>query len=440
MNTASKALALFAVLTVPALAATHIAEHVTRERVAGIDVIVYPTSINDVITIEGALPAGDTVVGDGNIALPSLTAWMLDRGTTTEDQFAIAAKLEAVGADISFGTSPQTAWIEARLLKKDLPLVMGLLAEQLRNPAFKAEEFAKVKQKFQGWIEEYTIDTGYRATESYSRLAFPLGHPNRQYSFDEYRAALESATLDDVKAYHRAHYGPAHMTLVVVGDADPTLVREQVERAFAGWTGGEPPPPRVVPAALTAARTDVVQLAGKTSVSVVLGAPTGLQYRDPDALALRMGTAVLGGGLFTGRLMRHVRDEQGLTYSIYAYLSDDTFSDGSWGVHASFAPQLLDKGVAATRHEIESWWKSGITEKELSARKEGLIGSFRVSLTTTSGMANALLQAVQRGYDVSWLDEYPDAINALTISQVNAAIKKHVDPSRLVLVEAGTVP
>ncbi len=439
MNTASKVLALFVVLAVPAFAATHIAEHVTRERVAGTDVIIYPTSIKDVITIVGALPAGDTVVGEGNIALPALTAWMLDRGTTTEDQFAIAAKLEAVGADIRFGTSPQTAWIEARMLKKDLPLVMGLLAEQLRDPAFKAEEFGKVKQKFEGWIEQYTYDTEYRAAESFSRLAYPLGHPNRQYSIDEYRAALKTATLDDVKAYHRAHYGPAHLTLVVVGDADPTLVRTQVERAFAGWTGGEPPPPLGVPATLTAARTDVVQLAGKTNVSVVLGAPSGLKYRDPDALALRVGTAVLGYGA-TGRLMNHVRDEQGLTYFIRADLSDDTFSDGSWEVDASFAPQLLYRGVAATRHEIESWWKGGITEKELTARKEGLIGSFRVNLATTSGMAYALLQAVQRGYDVSWLDEYPDAINALTTLQVNSAIKKHVDPTRLVFVEAGTVP
>ena len=439
MNTASKALALFAMLTVPALAATHIAEHATRERVAGIDLVIYPTSIKDVISIEGALPAGDAVVGDGNIAVPSLTAWMLDRGTTTEDQFAIAAKLEAVGADIRFGPSPQTAWIEARMLKKDLPLVMGLLAEQLRNPAFKAEEFEKVKQKFQGWIEQYAFDTDYRANESFSRLAFPIGHLNRQYSVDEYRAALKTATLDEVKAYHRDYYGPAHMTLVVVGDADPTLVRQQVERAFAGWTGGKSLPPPGAPATLTVAHTNTVKLAGKTSVSVVLGAPTGLRYRDPDALALRMGTAVLGYGA-TGRLMSHVRDEQGLTYSSYAYLSDDTFSDGSWRVYASFAPQLLDRGVAATRHEIESWWTQGITEKELIARKEGLIGNFGVSLATTDGMANVLLQTVQRGYDVSWLDEYPDAINALTTSQVNAAIRKHLDPNKLVLVEAGTVP
>jgi zinc protease len=63
-----------------------------------------------------------------------------------------------------------------------------------------------------------------------------------------------------------------------------------------------------------------------------------------------------------------------------------------------------------------------------------------VSLATTGGIGNAVLQAVQCGYEVSWLDEYPDAIKAFTPSQVNAAIKKYLDPTRLVLVEAGTVP
>lgn len=435
MSIATKMLALLAVLAAPAFGATHIAEHVTRERVAGIDVVIYPTSVKDVVSIEGALPASDAVVGEGNISLPSLTAWMLDRGTTTEDQFAIATKLDAVGAEIEFGANLQTAWVSARVLKKDVPLVLGLIAEQLRDPAFKAEEFEKVKQKFQGWIEQSAFDTDYRAKESFSRLAFPLGHPNRQYSIEEYRAALKTATLDEVMAYHRDHYGPAHMKLVVVGDADPALVREQVERDFAGWTGGNSPPALGVPATIAAAKTEIVQVAGKTSVSVVLGAPTGLRYRDPDALALRMGSVVLGG-----RLVSHVRGEQGLTYSIGAGLTGDTFSDGSWQVRASFAPQLLDRGVAATRHEVESWWERGITEEELTARKEGLIGNFRVGIETTDDMANVLLETVQRGYAVSWLDEYPDAINALTTTQVNAAIRKHLDPTKLVLVEAGTVP
>jgi zinc protease len=46
---------------------------------------------------------------------------------------------------------------------------------------------------------------------------------------------------------------------------------------------------------------------------------------------------------------------------------------------------------------------------------------------------------VLRGYPVSWLDEYPRAIDALTLEDVNRAIKKHIDFEKMVLVKAGTV-
>jgi len=439
MMTMRALLALVALVSTPALATTHIAEHVTRARIVGIDVIAYPTSVQNVVTIVGVLPAGDAVVGSGNITLPTLTGMMLERGTTTQDQFAIARKLESVGARVAFSTGPQMLNIQARTLKENLPLVVGLIAEQLRAPAFEAEEFDKAKQQFEGWIEQSTVNTDYRAEEAFSRLAYPTGHLNRKYTVDAYRAALKTVTLEDVKAYHHAHYGPASMILVLVGDVDVTQGRAEIERAFAGWTGGGSIGSLSAPATLRAGNTNLVRLAGKTSVSVLLGAPTGLKYRDPDALALRVGTAIFGSG-FTGRLMSHVRDRDGLTYHIGAGLSEDTFSDGSWRVDASFAPQLLEKGLASTRHEVQLWWSQGVTEKELAARKQGLIGNYHVSLATTGGMAGALLQAVERGYEISWLDEYPEAINALTVAQVNAAIKRHLDPEKLVLIEAGTVP
>jgi len=138
--------------------------------------------------------------------------------------------------------------------------------------------------------------------------------------------------------------------------------------------------------------------------------------------------------------MSAVRDREGLTYGIDAQLADDTFNDGSWQVEASFAPALLGKGIESTRREIRHWWQDGVTQAEVDARKQSLIGTFEVSLSTTRGLANALLTAVQRGYDARWLDEYPQRIRALTVGEVNAAIKQYVDPERLVLVEAGTLP
>ena len=98
-----------------------------------------------------------------------------------------------------------------------------------------------------------------------------------------------------------------------------------------------------------------------------------------------------------------------------------------------------DGSIASTRRELLRWWKDGVTEQELTARKQGLVGGYRVGLSTTSGLATTILTNVQRGYDVSWLDGYPAALQAMSRDQVNSAIKAHLDPSKMVLVKAGSV-
>jgi zinc protease len=120
-------------------------------------------------------------------------------------------------------------------------------------------------------------------------------------------------------------------------------------------------------------------------------------------------------------------------------MGEDSIVDGAWEITASFAPTLLVKGVESTRRELDKWWKDGITEQELAARKQGLIGSYYVSLATTTGLAETILVNAQRGYDLSWLDGYSSALKALSVSQVNAAIKAHINPSAMMLIEAGSV-
>ena len=137
--------------------------------------------------------------------------------------------------------------------------------------------------------------------------------------------------------------------------------------------------------------------------------------------------------------MGTVRDKEGLTYNIGAGVSEDTIADGVWDISASFAPALLDRGLASTRRELKKWWSDGVTETELADHKQGLIGGYFVGLSTTGGLANTIVSSIQRGYDLSWLDGYPDAIKALTRAEVNNAIKAHIDPSTMILVEAGSV-
>jgi zinc protease len=405
-------------LAAPA-AAANMADQAHQSKVAGIDLITYHSNVKDVVIILGVLPAGDAMAGSGNIAIPTLSGMMLDRGTKSLDQFSIAEKLDNVGAEISFA--------------------VGMQSLELRTPALQTAEFNKAKEQFIGELQSSLQNSSALASESFGRAVFPEGHPNHPHTLKEYIAAAKAANLDELKAFQAKYYGPAHMTLVVVGDVADAETQADISKAFSGWTGGQDYLRASKPAAPAAANEITIPLADKPSVNVLLGQASGLRYGDPDGLALHVGTAILGRG-FTGRLMSTVRDKEGLTYNIGASVGDDSIVDGVWEVSASFAPTLLSKGVESTRREVSKWWKDGVTEQELAARKQGEIGSYFVSLSTTLGLAETLLVNAQRGYDPSWLDGYPKALKALTRDQVNAAIKAHINPATMVLVEAGTVP
>jgi len=432
---------MMAMMAVSGTAPANMADQAHRSKVDGIDLITYHSNVKDVVIILGVLPAGDAMAESGNVAIPTLSGMMLDRGTKALDKFAISEKLDNVGAEISFSVGVQSLEIRAKCLKKDLPLIIGTIAAELRTPSLLVGEFNKAKQQLIGELEASAQNSSALASEAFDRAVFPEGHPNRPRTLTEYIAAAKTANLEEVRAFQAKYYGPAHMILVVAGDVSDADAQADIGKAFSGWSGGQDyiRPAKPASAAASAAASEItVPLADKPSVTVLLGQASGLRYSDPDSLPLRVGTAVLGRG-FTGRLMGAVRDKEGLTYNIGANLSDDSVTDGVWEISASFAPTLLAKGVESTRREVAKWWKDGVSEQELAAHKQGLIGSYFVSLATTLGLAETILANTQRGYDLSWLDAYPKALKALTREQVNAAIKSHINPSALVLVQAGSV-
>ena len=433
----------FLVATLCAAAAAHaetrIADKIVRAEIAGIDVIAYETEVEKVVTFRGSLPAGDSFAAESKVAVPTLVGEMLDKGTTKQDKFAIAQKLENIGASIDFSVGGVMLEFSGKCLSKDFPLVISLVAEQLRMPAFSEEEFGKLKKQLAGSLQRAMESTDFRAGQAFSEKVFPKRHPNYTPPIKDFLAAIESAKLEDLRKFHSEYYGPAQATLVAVGDLDIDALKNEVAKAFEGWTGGKPRPEFAKATPPADRHEDVVSMADKPNVSVIVGQATGLKYSDPDSLALRVGTAVLGRG-FTGRLMANVRDREGLTYGIGAGLSSDSLVDGEWRITANFAPQLLDKGMNSTKRELDSWYKDGVTAQELERVKSALIGTFKVGMATTDGLSSALLESVHRGYDVNWLDEYPKRVAALTLPEVNAAIKKYLQPDKMTVIKAGSVP
>jgi len=416
-----------------------VAREAVRKTIDGIDVVVLTTGAQDVVTLVGTLPAGDDRSPAENVALATLAGAMLDKGTTRQDKFAIAQKLGDAGATLGFSVGSSSLQVSGKSLRKDLPLLVSLLAEQLRLPAFTPDEFAKLKKQLAGAIRQQLEDTDFRADDSFLRAIYPTGHPNRQAPPQEFIAAIERASIEDVRRFHAQYYGPAGMRLVLVGDVDPQAAQQAIGKEFTGWNGGSAPAAVAKAPSLSAPAIATVYMPDKANVSIVLGQPTQLRYADPDAIALRVGTRILGSG-FMGRLMANVRDKEGLTYGIGAAVANDVYVDGDWRIDASFAPNLLEQGIASTRRQLVEWHDKGVTAAELERAKTEVAGTYKVRLATTGGMAGTILSMLNAGMPLAFVDDYPQRVASLTLEQVNAAIRSHLDPSTMVLVQAGTVP
>ena len=321
-----------------------------------------------------------------------------------------------------------------------MPKVIALLAEQLRTPRFDADEFSKVKRQLVGRFKRGLEDTDFRADLAFNRAIFPEGHPNRPPASDSYLSGLERASLAEVKEFHTSHYGPLSMRIVAVGDVNEAELSDSVAVAFQGWNGGKDYPAATRAPRAALGHTEKVLIPGKTSVSVVIGQPSGLRYSDPEHLAFSTATAVFGSGFFSARLLDIIRNREGLTYGVGASLGADSFTDGSWSIRGTFAPELLEKGLASIRRELTRLCESGVTTEELENFKVTLAGAHKVGLATTSGMAAALLNALQRGYGPEWLDDYTVRVRELTLEHVNDAIRSRISPQGMVTVLSGSLP
>lgn len=409
-----------------------------RKTIAGIDVIIKKTGAKGFITASASFPISDFFDGKNNEIIPVLTTSMLSKGTTKNDKFQFSQKLEKLGVDIYVSSDNNNVTISFQCLSKDVNTVVTLFAEELRNPLFDKNEFELLKQQIIGNIQQGLSNPAVRGSITLSQALYPVGHPNYSKSIEAQIEDVKNANLEDLKAFHSKYFGPAHMHLVAVGNVDTKELYKAIEKSFKNWKGGVKRTTKKYNVTKGNALTQIVTIPEKPSAELYIAQYTGLKRNDSDFLPFYIGNSILGGG-FSGRLMLTVRDEAGLTYGIYSRHTGHTFMGGYWYINASFNPELFAQGKAATLEELKKWVKKGITTAELNDKKSNLIGSFKIGLATTSGMASNILAVVQRGENPDYIYQYPLDLEAITLDEVNSAIKKYIDLNKLIIIESGSL-
>ena len=365
----------------------------------------------------------------------SLAGSMLMRGSRSRTRAQIKEELERLNASVA--VSGDGASLEVK--RENLAATLRLVAEILKEPAFPAEEFEELKRASLTGIEAQRNDPAALAGVRLTRHLqdYPRGHPNYTPSIEERLELLRGATLEDARRCYAELYGATGADFAAVGEFEPAELARQVEELLGGWR--TPQPFERVPARYFDRPALDNELTTPDKANAVLRAGLNVKMRDdnPDFPAMVLANHLLGG-TSTGRLPARVREKEGLSYSTYSSFSSSPFDESSsFRVSAIFAPQNRARVETAIREEIERAVREGFGADEVEAGKKSLLEGRRLSRAQDGALASRLGAYLFARRTFAWDDELERRIAALTPEQVNAALRRYVDPARLSVIAAG---
>ena len=414
-------------------------ERVVEREAGNCRLFTLKTPVRSVVSFRGSFrsfPAFE----QGEDLLQDLAVVMLDKGTRSRDRFAIADVLESRGAQLHFYGDGLRIGFSGRALQQDMPEVLGVLAEQLKEPLLDEEEFVKAQAQLAASLHRSLENTGSQAAAALAQRLYGPAHPNHRARPEEDLKRLAEITVEQVRAYHAAHFGANDLILSMAGDLDEEGMEEAVRDALGAWRLHESLPEFDRAGSPAEPGFSLVPLPDKQNLDVRMGHGLPLQRDSEDYLTLYVSDFVLGGN-FSSRLMSVIRDEMGLTYGIRSGLSGITTEhEGHWQISVTLSGEKLEEGLHAVRAEFERFVEAGISQEELGVAQTTITGSFKVNLATTGGLAAAVLNNAERGFHLSYLDQFPYEIDKVTLAQANEGIRRYLHPQQLQYALAGTIP
>jgi zinc protease len=386
------------------------------------------------VVVEGYLLAGNLDEPAELMGLASYTASMLSRGTLRRSFGEIAEVIESVGASVSFGADRYITSFSAKSLVEDLDLILDVLSDELRHPAFPPEHIEKVRGLRMTAIAERENDTRQMASMAFRELCYrdhPLGR-----NLMGTRASVAAVTREALFTLYETYYAPQDMAIVVVGAVPAEEAVARVAAAFGDWGGNRPGrselPPIPRPAKVAERR---ISMPDKSQSDIILGWPA-MRRLDPDFDAARLANTVLGVFGISGRLGMKVREEQGMAYYVYSQLASNKLP-GPWALAAGVNPINVDRAIQSMLDEINRLRDERVPEDELEDSKRYLTGSLPIQLETNDGVAGILVDLEWYGLGLDYVQRYTDLVNGLTAEQLQAVAQKYLDPEAYILTVAG---
>ena len=381
-----------------------------------------------ILDLQVDFAAGTAYEPAGRAGVASLTRALIDLGVAGIDETQIASRLADVGARLSGGVDMDRASVVLRTLSmadKRGP-ALDILRAILSTPQFPAAVLDREKARTVAALKEALTRPDTLASRAFWSAMYG-SHPYGSYATPESVSSLERA---DVAAFHAANYTAPRATVAIVGD----LERAQAEALADELTAALPSAPamRGVAAPTVPAASEHRIAHPALQAHLLLGLPA-LKRGDPDFFPLAVGNYSLGGGGFVSRLMKEVRDQRGLAYSVHSYFHP-LAQLGPFQIGLQTKKAQANEALKLTRAVLSNFLEQGPSEVELQAAKENLVGSFPLRLDSNRKILDSVAMIGFYELPLDYLDLYPENIARVTAAEVKAAFSRHVRPEHLVTV------
>lgn len=395
----------------------------------------------DKITASISLRFGDEQNLMNKSLISSLTASMLKNGTENRSKKQISDELDKIKTDISFFGYANGLTVNVNTDKPNLSSALSLLDDLLKNPSFDESEFEKLKLETKAGIEANMNDPQTMTSEKLGKLTtnYPKGHPNYAADSKELIDELEKISLADIKKYYGDFYGANYSISAFVGELDKQKITGFLESSFANWKSKSSfteVPPKYFAVNGT---TETINTPDKTNAMLLGSINLNISEKNPDFPAVFMANELLGGGAFlSSRIPQRLRENEGMSYGAGTYLNSNyKFDVASWGVYAMFNPLYKGRLDSALKEEVDKAIKGGFTKDELEKSRNSLFETNRTSLGDNAYLARMIRWYIRDNRELTDFTDFENKIRSLSAEQVNSALRKYFDKSKLVMVYGG---
>jgi zinc protease len=384
------------------------------------------------VAVEFAFKGGASQDPLGKPGASNLLAGLIDEGAGPYDAEAFHRALDEDAIELSLSTDRDILTGRLQTLSRNSAQAFSLLRLAVNEARLDEEPFERVRGQIAASLRREANDPDTVASRAFRGKAFPdhpYGLPVRGDL--EVLPALSRGDLVELRAKSFARDG---LKIAAVGAIDAAALAGHLDDAF----GALPTSGHIVPVADAAfcgqGERFVIDI--DLPQSTIRFGRQGLARKDSDFIPAMVVNHVLGGGVFSARLFREVREKRGLAYSVYSQLLTYDHAAMLYG-GTSTKNERAAESMAVIEAEILSLAEAGPSEEELEKAKKYLIGSYALRFDTSTKIASQLLHLQTEGFDVDYLDERNRLIAAVTMDDAKRAARRLFADGGLLVAVAG---